>query len=84
MVEPHFALVGPITANFISTDPPWPKIDYKRILHAILWWGNKETQNTQYRSADCMDNKGDTANAAPGCPFDSINTISFSTMMKRE
>jgi hypothetical protein len=28
--------------------------------------------------------RGDAARAAPGCPFDSIDTISFSTMMKRE
>jgi hypothetical protein len=27
---------------------------------------------------------GETARAASGCPFDSINTISFNTMMKRE
>jgi hypothetical protein len=28
--------------------------------------------------------KGEAAKAAPSFPFDSIDTISFSTMMKRE
>jgi hypothetical protein len=27
---------------------------------------------------------GDAAEAAPGCPFDSIDRISFRNMMKRE
>jgi hypothetical protein len=31
-----------------------------------------------------MDRRGDVAGAAPSCPFDSIDTISFITMMKRE
>jgi hypothetical protein len=34
-------------------------------------------------SADCKDRRGDAVGATPGCPFDSIDTISFSTMMKR-
>jgi hypothetical protein len=32
-----------------------------------------ETRNTQYRSADYEDIRGDAAEAALGCPFDSKN-----------
>jgi hypothetical protein len=28
--------------------------------------------------------RGDVAGAAPGCPFDSIDTISFNNMLKRD
>jgi hypothetical protein len=35
-------------------------------------------------SEDCEDRRGDAARAAPGCPFDSIDTISFSNIMKRD
>jgi hypothetical protein len=33
---------------------------------------------------ECKDRRGDAAGAAPGCPFDSIDAISFSNMMKKE
>jgi hypothetical protein len=33
---------------------------------------------------DYKDRRGDVARAIPGCPFDSINAISFITMMKKE
>jgi hypothetical protein len=35
-------------------------------------------------SADYMDRRCDAAIAALGCPFNSIDTISFSNMIKRE
>jgi hypothetical protein len=35
-------------------------------------------------SEDFEDRRGAIAGAAPGCPFNSIDTISFSNMMKRE
>jgi hypothetical protein len=41
-------------------------------------------ENTQYRYADSKDTRGDAAGAALGCLFTSIDTISFSTKMKRE
>jgi hypothetical protein len=37
-----------------------------------------------YGSKDCEDRRRAAAGAAPGCPFDSIDTISFSNNMKRE
>jgi hypothetical protein len=46
--------------------------------------GNGKTRNTQYVSADWEDRRGDGPEAAPGCPFASIDHISFNTMMKRE
>jgi hypothetical protein len=50
--------------------------------------GQWRKRNIQYESVDCKDRRGDaaeaTVGAAPGCPSDSINTISFSNMMKRE
>jgi ferredoxin len=50
----------------------------------ILQGGSRETRNTPYKSEDCEDGRGDVARAAPGCPFDSIDAISFNNMMKRE
>jgi hypothetical protein len=44
-------------------------------------WKHK---NTQYRSVDCEDRRGDPAGATPGCPFDTNDTISSRNMMKRE
>jgi hypothetical protein len=46
--------------------------------------GGGETQNTQNRSADYEGRRRDAFGAAPGCPFDFIDTISFHNMMKRE
>jgi hypothetical protein len=46
--------------------------------------GSGETENTQYGSEDCEDRRGDTTDAALGCPFAFIDIISFITMMKRE
>jgi hypothetical protein len=51
---------------------------------AISQGGGEETRNTQYRYADCEDRRGDAVGASLGCPFDSIDIISFNTMMKRE
>jgi hypothetical protein len=76
--------VGPIDANFASTESSWSKIDYKSDPHAISLWGGGETRNTQYGSTDCKDRRGDATGAAPGCPFASIDIISFNTMIKRE
>jgi hypothetical protein len=83
-------VVGPISypmgnaANFTSTRASWPKTDYKKDPHVISRWGTEETRNTQYRYAHCEDRRGAAAGVAPGCPLDSIDTISFITMMKRE
>jgi hypothetical protein len=84
MVGPIFHLVGPTDANFGSTDSSWPKTDYIYPPLVTSWWGGRETINAQYGSADCGDRWEDVVGAAPGFPFDSIDTISFSTMMKRE
>jgi hypothetical protein len=46
--------------------------------------GGGETRNIPNGSADCDDRRGDTIGAAPGCPFDSIDTISLSNIMTRE
>jgi hypothetical protein len=46
--------------------------------------GGRESWNTRNRSKDCKDRRGDATGAAPGCPFDSINSISFNNIMKRE
>jgi hypothetical protein len=46
--------------------------------------GSEETRNTQYGSAYCEDRRGDAAGAAPNCSLNSIDTISFSNMIKRE
>jgi hypothetical protein len=46
--------------------------------------GGVETRNTQYESTYCEDRRGDGVEATHGCPFDSIDIISFSNMMKRE
>jgi hypothetical protein len=51
---------------------------------AILRRDDGEIENTQYESEDYEDRRGDTAGAAPGCPFISIDIMSFITMMKRE
>jgi hypothetical protein len=39
--------------------------------------GGGKTRSIPNGSADCKDRRGDAAGAAPGCPFDSIDTISF-------
>jgi hypothetical protein len=46
--------------------------------------GREKTQNTQNRSINFEDIRGDAAKAAHGCPFNSIDTIYFVTMIKRE
>jgi hypothetical protein len=46
--------------------------------------GGGETRYIQYRSVDYKDRRGGTAKDTPRCPFDSIDTISFNNMMKRE
>jgi hypothetical protein len=43
-----------------------------------------KTQNTQNGYANCEDRRGDAAEVAHGFPFDSIDTINFVTMMKRQ
>jgi hypothetical protein len=50
----------------------------------ILRGGGEEIRNTQYKFVDYKDRRGDASRATPGCPFYSIDTISFSTMMKRK
>jgi hypothetical protein len=83
--RPISGLMHPFYAILIPTDSPWHKTDYiKGSPRAISWQGGGETQNKQNWSKDCQDRRGDTTGAAPGCPFDSIDTISFSNMMKRE
>jgi hypothetical protein len=48
----------------------------------------RHQRNTKYTKMDLYidrkDNRGDTAEAVPCCPFDSINAISFIAMMNRE
>jgi hypothetical protein len=45
---------------------------------------DRETLNAQNRYADCKDRREDATEDASGCPFNSIDAISFSTMIKRE
>jgi hypothetical protein len=49
-------------------------------------FATRRHRNTEYksRSEDYEDRRGDATGAAVGCPFDSIDAISFSNMMKRE
>jgi hypothetical protein len=44
-------------------------------------WRIKKIHN---RDLYCEDMRRDDVRASPSCPFDPINTITFSTMMKRE
>jgi hypothetical protein len=46
--------------------------------------GKKNEIHTQKYSADYKDRRRDTVGVIHGCPFDSIDTISFVTMIKRE
>jgi ferredoxin len=73
--------VGPFPASFDSTEPSRPKTYYKYDPFDKIVRRHEETQN---KSEECEDGRGDAAGAVPGCPFDSINTISFITMIKRE
>jgi hypothetical protein len=41
-------------------------------------------RNTKYTIQICKDRRGDVVGAALSCPFASIDTISYITMMKRE
>jgi hypothetical protein len=46
--------------------------------------GSGETRNTPNGPAHCENRRGDAIGAAPGCPFDSIDTISSSDIIKKE
>jgi hypothetical protein len=46
--------------------------------------GSRETENTQYISADYKDRRGDDAGATLDFPFAAIDIISFITMIKME
>jgi hypothetical protein len=81
MVGPSFASWVPLLQTLPLRNHLDLKIDYIKDPYAISQWGNRETRNAQYGSADCGDRRGDAAGATPGCPFD---TISFSNMLKRE
>jgi hypothetical protein len=41
-------------------------------------------RNMKYTIQYYKDMRGDVGKAAPSCPFDSIDTMSFNTMLKRE
>jgi hypothetical protein len=82
---------GPLSPSCVLSMQSWSpptrlelKLTIKRTPRAILWWGDTESWNTPNRCADCEDRRRDATRAAPGCPFDSIDTISFSNMIKRE
>jgi hypothetical protein len=60
------------------------KSDYIYPILAIFGRSGGETRNAPYGSEDCEDMRGAAAGAAPGCPFDSIDVISSSTIMKME
>jgi hypothetical protein len=45
------------------------------------WCKNKHGAS---KIMDTLETYQDAAGAAPGCPFDFIDTISFNNMMKRE
>jgi hypothetical protein len=74
--------------QLLQTSPPRNRLDLKptikRTPHAISRRGCRVRWNTQFWSKDCDDRSGDVAGAALGFSFDSIDTISFSNMMKRE
>jgi ferredoxin len=53
-------------------------------LRANSQGGGGETENTQYESEHCEDRRGDVTEAAPNCPFASIDIISFITMIKKK
>jgi hypothetical protein len=38
----------------------------------------------EFKNSVLKDRRGDTTGGGPGCPFDSIDTISFSNMLIRE
>jgi hypothetical protein len=50
----------------------------------FIFYAVKSFRNTPNGSLDYEDGRGDVAGAAPGCPFDSIDTIFFNNMIKRE
>jgi hypothetical protein len=53
--------------------------------HSVISrWGGQKTRKTPYGSKGYKDRRGAAAGAAPSCPLDSIDIISFSTMIKRE
>jgi hypothetical protein len=60
------------------------KYTIKGTPHAISRPGGRETRNTPYTSTNCKDRRGYAIGAGLGCPFDFIDTISFSNLMKRE
>jgi hypothetical protein len=80
----HLPLVRPFIKILVSMDSAWHKIDYIKDPWAISQQGSGERQNTPNGCADCEDRRRDATGAAPDCPFDYIDTISFSNMMKRE
>jgi hypothetical protein len=84
MVGPTFPLVRCFYVILGSTELSLPKSDYIYPILAIFGRSGGETQNTSYGSEDREDRRGAAAGAAPGCPFDSIDIISSSTMMKME
>jgi hypothetical protein len=65
----------------------WHHLDLKPIIYTPFddfARGRQRNRNTPCGSEDCEDRRGDAAGGAPGCPFDSIDIISFGNMMKRE
>jgi hypothetical protein len=81
---PPFCLELCFKAILNSMNSSWPKTDYIYPSSGDFARGGRETRNTHYRYADCKDRRGDAIGAASGCPFDSIDTIYFSNMIKRE
>jgi hypothetical protein len=76
-VGPHARrMVGPISPLSIILTQSWiPRtcLDLKPTIYtpllAISRGDGGETRNTQYRSTDCEDRRGDAAGATLGCPF---------------
>jgi hypothetical protein len=83
VVGPISHLVGPFLDFFASTKSYWPKTDYIYDPLGYLMRVGRETWSTQYGYEDFKDRRGMLLTTLD-CPFASINTISFVTMMKRE
>jgi hypothetical protein len=80
-------MVGLISPSCVLLTQYWTsrtRLDVKLTIPRTPWAisrrGDGETQNTKFWSKDCKDRRGYAAGAAPGCPFASIDTISFNNM----
>jgi hypothetical protein len=83
-------MVGPNSTSCVVSMQSWTlqnlpnlKPTIYTLPYAISWEGDRETQNTQYGSTNCEDRRETMPEPLLVVPFDSIDIISFSTMIKK-